>query len=45
MIHCINHFGIRFGLNKVLVLLDRNAINMLFKIIQLIRKFLKEIWK
>lgn len=45
MIQCINHFGRRFGLNKMLALFTKNAINMLPKIIQLIRKYLKEIWK
>lgn len=38
-------FSGKIGLNKMLVLFDRNAINMLPKIIQLTRKYLKEIWK
>lgn len=38
-------FSGKIGLNKMLALFDRNTINMLPKIIQLTRKYFKEIWK
>lgn len=39
------YFLKKFRFIKMLDLFDRNAINMLPRIIQLIKKYLKEIWK